>query len=45
MPLPKENLGPVYNKALEGLGFWMPIEFMNDSSGRNPRAVLAVRPV
>jgi hypothetical protein len=24
VPLPQENLGPVYDKALEGLGPWMP---------------------
>jgi hypothetical protein len=28
MPLPQENLGPVYDKALEGLGPWMPIELV-----------------
>jgi HNH endonuclease. len=28
VPLPQENLGPVYDKALEGLGTWMPIELV-----------------
>lgn len=28
VPLPQENLGPVYDKALEGLGSWMPIELV-----------------
>jgi hypothetical protein len=28
VPLPEENLGPVYDKALEGLGSWMPIELV-----------------
>ena len=28
MMLPQENLGPVYDKALEGLGSWMPIELI-----------------
>ena len=28
IPLPEENLGQVYDKALGGLGSWMPIEFV-----------------
>jgi hypothetical protein len=28
MPLPQENLGPVYDKALEGLGSWMNVELV-----------------
>jgi hypothetical protein len=30
--LPQENLGPVYDKALEGLGSWMPIELVKRCS-------------
>jgi hypothetical protein len=30
--LPQENLGPVYDKALEGLGSWMPIELVKECS-------------
>ena len=30
--LPQENLGPVYDKALEGLGSWMPIELVRRCS-------------
>jgi hypothetical protein len=30
IPLPQENLGPVYDKALEGLGSWMPIVLVKE---------------
>ena len=32
VPLPQENLGPVYDKALEGLGSWMPVELVKRCS-------------
>ena len=30
--LPQENLGPVYDKALEGLGSWMTVDLVKKCS-------------